>query len=133
MASYYGNWRETRYAGQTPAPAYELARVRCTHRCHRITDINERKPELREGRTPGYRRAGRLCQDQVQSARRGAGRGTTMTDLVQELGKEARKLSPAERIQLVDEILSSLDQTNPTLDSSWAAEVEDRIAAYRRG
>jgi putative addiction module component (TIGR02574 family) len=56
-----------------------------------------------------------------------------MGDLVQQLGREARKLSPAERIQLVDEILSSLDQTNPTLDASWAAEVEDRIAAYRRG
>jgi len=56
-----------------------------------------------------------------------------MSDLVQELGKEARKLSPAERIQLVDEILSSLDQTNPSLDASWAAEAEDRIAAYRRG
>ena len=37
---------------------------------------------------------------------------------VQELGKEARRLSPAERIQLVDEILSSLEQTNPTLDAS---------------
>jgi len=56
-----------------------------------------------------------------------------MSDLVQELGKAARKLSPVERIQLVDEILSSLEQTNPTLDASWAAEVEDRIAAYRRG
>ena len=56
-----------------------------------------------------------------------------MSELVQKLGKEARKLSPSERIQLVDEILSSLDQTNPTLDASWAAEVEDRLAAYRRG
>ena len=56
-----------------------------------------------------------------------------MSDLLQELGKEARKLSPAERIQLVDEILSSLDQTNPSLDAAWAAEAEDRIAAYRRG
>jgi putative addiction module component (TIGR02574 family) len=56
-----------------------------------------------------------------------------MDDLVQELGKEARKLSPAERIRLVDEILSSLDQSDPALDQSWATEAEDRIAAYRRG
>ncbi|MEO8628227.1 MAG: addiction module protein [Betaproteobacteria bacterium] len=56
-----------------------------------------------------------------------------ISDLIQELGKEARKLSPAERIQLVDEILSSLDQTSPALDAGWAAEVEDRIAAYHRG
>ena len=56
-----------------------------------------------------------------------------MSALVQELGREARKLSPAERIRLVDEILSSLDQTDRSLDANWAAEVEDRIAAYRRG
>jgi putative addiction module component (TIGR02574 family) len=56
-----------------------------------------------------------------------------MSDLVQHLGKEARKLSPAERIRLVDEILSSLDQADPSLDAKWAAEAEDRIAAYRRG
>jgi len=56
-----------------------------------------------------------------------------MSDAVQDLGEAARKLSPAERIRLVDEILSSLDQTNPSLDATWAAEVEDRIAAYRRG
>ena len=56
-----------------------------------------------------------------------------MSDAVQELSEAARKLSPAERIRLVDEILSSLDQTNPSLDATWAAEVEDRIAAYRRG
>jgi putative addiction module component (TIGR02574 family) len=56
-----------------------------------------------------------------------------MSDAVQELGEAARKLSPAERIRLVDEILSSLDQANPSLDATWAAEVEDRIAAYRRG
>ena len=56
-----------------------------------------------------------------------------MSNMVQRLGKEARKLSPAERIQLVDDILSSLELTNPDLDARWAAEAEDRIAAYRRG
>ena len=63
-------------------------------------------------------------------AKKGTG---ALSDLVQELGREARKLSPAERIRLVDEILSSLDQTDRSLDASWGAEVEDRIAAYRRG
>ena len=56
-----------------------------------------------------------------------------MSDLLQELSREARRLSPAERIRLVDEILSSLDQIDRSLDASWATEVEDRIAAYRRG
>ena len=32
-----------------------------------------------------------------------------------------------------DLLPSSLEQTNPMLDASWAAEVEDRIAAYRCG
>jgi len=60
-------------------------------------------------------------------------KGDVMSDLVQELGKEARKLSPAERIRLVDEILAGLDQADPSLDAKWAAEAEDRISAYRRG
>ena len=56
-----------------------------------------------------------------------------MSDVVQDIGNEARKLSPADRIRLVDEILSSLDQMDPSLDAKWAAEAENRIAAYRRG
>ncbi len=56
-----------------------------------------------------------------------------MNDVVDELSKEARKLSPAERIRLVDDILASLDQTDERLDALWAKEVEDRLAAYRRG
>ncbi len=56
-----------------------------------------------------------------------------MNDVVDELSKEARKLSPAERIRLVDDILASLDQTDERLDALWAKEVEDRLAADRRG
>jgi putative addiction module component (TIGR02574 family) len=49
------------------------------------------------------------------------------------LSEEARKLSPAERIELVDDILASLDEPDPAIDRLWAKEAEERLAAYRRG
>ena len=34
---------------------------------------------------------------------------------------------------VVERILDSLDQPNVTLDTLWAKEADDRLAAYRRG
>jgi putative addiction module component (TIGR02574 family) len=45
----------------------------------------------------------------------------------------ARKLSPIERLELVEGILASLDEPDAALDRLWASEAEDRMAAYRRG
>jgi putative addiction module component (TIGR02574 family) len=56
-----------------------------------------------------------------------------MTDAAKKLSAQARKLSPAERLDLVDDILASLDETDPAIDRMWAKEAEDRLAAYRRG
>jgi putative addiction module component (TIGR02574 family) len=56
-----------------------------------------------------------------------------MTESTKTLSVEARKLSPAERIDLVDDILASLDEPDPNIDRLWAKEAEDRMAAYRRG
>lgn len=56
-----------------------------------------------------------------------------MTEAAKTLSDQARKLSPAERIELVDDILASLDEPDPNIDRLWAAEAEDRLAAYRRG
>ena len=56
-----------------------------------------------------------------------------MTEATKALSVEARKLSPAERIDLVDEILSSLDEPDSNIDRLWAKEAEERLAAYRRG
>ena len=50
-----------------------------------------------------------------------------------DLAKRALRLPPSERIGLVDNILDSLDHPDPSIDSLWAAEVENRLAAYRRG
>ena len=49
------------------------------------------------------------------------------------LAKEAMELRPAERIQLVETILSSLDKIDPDIEKSWIAEAEDRYEAYKRG
>lgn len=56
-----------------------------------------------------------------------------MTDAAKTLSAEASKLSPAERLELVDAILASLDEPDPVIDQLWAKEAEERLAAYRRG
>lgn len=56
-----------------------------------------------------------------------------MTITLETLREEASKLSPAERLQLVEEILASLHPTNPEIDRIWATEAKDRLAAYRNG
>lgn len=56
-----------------------------------------------------------------------------MTDAAKELSEKARKLSPAERVELVDDLLASLDEPDPQIDRLWAKEAEERLAAYRRG
>ena len=56
-----------------------------------------------------------------------------MTETAKDLSVKARKLSPAERLELVDDVLASLDEPDPQIDLLWAKEAEDRLAAYRRG
>ncbi len=56
-----------------------------------------------------------------------------MTEATKTLSVQARKLSAEERIELVDDILTSLDEPDPAIDRLWAKEAEDRLAAYRRG
>jgi len=56
-----------------------------------------------------------------------------MKEATRTLSVQASKLSAEERIELVDEILTSLDGPDPTNDRLWAREAEERLAAYRRG
>ena len=56
-----------------------------------------------------------------------------MTQAAEAVSAQAVKLPPAERIQVVERILDSLDEPDTTLDAAWAAEAEDRLGAYRRG
>jgi putative addiction module component (TIGR02574 family) len=56
-----------------------------------------------------------------------------MNDETKTLSRKARALSPNERVELIEEILDSLDRTDPAIDRLWAKEAADRLAAYRRG
>ena len=47
--------------------------------------------------------------------------------------KEASTLSPSEKAQLIDRLISSLDKSDKEIDELWAKEVEDRIDAYDQG
>jgi putative addiction module component (TIGR02574 family) len=49
------------------------------------------------------------------------------------LGRQARELTPPERIALVEDLLDSLDRVDPRIDSLWVKEANERLAAYRRG
>ena len=47
--------------------------------------------------------------------------------------KSALDLPPKERVNLVDYLISSLDQPDEYIDSLWRKEVEDRVKAYQSG
>lgn len=56
-----------------------------------------------------------------------------MSSRTKTLTEQARALSPQDRIALIEDVLDSLDRTNPDTDRLWAREASDRLAAYRRG
>ena len=47
--------------------------------------------------------------------------------------EEVLALKPLEKLQLINELLLSLDQPSRDIDEIWADEVEKRIDAYDRG
>ena len=47
--------------------------------------------------------------------------------------KEASTLSPSEKAQLIDKLISTLDKSDKEIDELWAKEAEDRIDAYDQG
>jgi putative addiction module component (TIGR02574 family) len=56
-----------------------------------------------------------------------------MSERTKDLERQVLGLSPAERLELVDEVLASLDRPDEFVDALWGKEAEDRLAAYRRG
>ena len=50
-----------------------------------------------------------------------------------EIIKEALMLKPVEKVELVDQLLSSLDKSDGEIDELWANEAESRIDAYENG
>jgi len=50
------------------------------------------------------------------------------------LAKEALKLPPLERAQIIDALWNSLDPAEQdTIDRAWLLESQDRLAAFRAG
>jgi putative addiction module component (TIGR02574 family) len=56
-----------------------------------------------------------------------------MTDAAEVLSTAAKKLEPSERLELVEQLLDSLDAPDSAIDAMWAHEAEERLLAYRRG
>jgi putative addiction module component (TIGR02574 family) len=56
-----------------------------------------------------------------------------MNDKAKILSEQARALSPADRIALIEDVLDSLDTADPRVERLWAREASERLAAYRRG
>ena len=56
-----------------------------------------------------------------------------MATNTQKVLKNALELPTLERANLVDRLLSSLDQPNEKIDNLWRKEVEDRVKAYKAG
>jgi len=56
-----------------------------------------------------------------------------MSQAAEALSAQVAKLRPEERMEVVERILDSLDEPDATLEALWAAEANDRLAAYRRG
>ncbi len=47
--------------------------------------------------------------------------------------EEVLTLDPLEKIQLIDELLLSLDTPTKEIDDIWAQEIEERIHAFDNG
>ena len=47
--------------------------------------------------------------------------------------KEALALKPSQKAELIDKLLSSLDEPDKGIDALWASEAERRIDAYEGG
>jgi putative addiction module component (TIGR02574 family) len=56
-----------------------------------------------------------------------------MNERAKALLEQARELSVADRIALIEDVLDSLDRADPDIDRLWTTEAKDRLAAYRRG
>ena len=56
-----------------------------------------------------------------------------MSKLGKEIMASTLKLPASERAVLADELLRSLDESDPEIDALWAKETEGRLAAYDQG
>jgi putative addiction module component (TIGR02574 family) len=53
--------------------------------------------------------------------------------LVEELSRRAKELSPDERVQLAEEILATVHDTDEEVDAAWDVEIKRRVAEIESG
>ena len=56
-----------------------------------------------------------------------------MADLVDELARKARALSPEERVRLAEELLATVQEVDPQVEAAWDEEIRRRIEEIDRG
>ena len=56
-----------------------------------------------------------------------------MNAKIKALSEQARRLSPEERIELIEDLLGSIEPVDPEIDRLWAEEARDRLAAFLSG
>jgi putative addiction module component (TIGR02574 family) len=56
-----------------------------------------------------------------------------MSTGTREILDRVMELSAVEKARLIDQLLSSLDEPDETIDALWGKEVEDRIQTYQAG
>jgi putative addiction module component (TIGR02574 family) len=56
-----------------------------------------------------------------------------MSSTADKLVSEIRALPDAEKLRLIEEILTDLDKPDPEIDGIWAEEARKRWAAYKAG
>lgn len=59
--------------------------------------------------------------------------GQEMSQITEELCRAAVQLPPAERLDLVQRIMETLDASDEVINTLWAKEADDRFDAYKRG
>ncbi len=57
-----------------------------------------------------------------------------MTQEAERILEEAKRLSPLDRAQLLENLYQSFDSDeNTTINKAWGLEVEERLTAYKSG
>ncbi|OGT31871.1 MAG: hypothetical protein A2W28_03570 [Gammaproteobacteria bacterium RBG_16_51_14] len=56
-----------------------------------------------------------------------------MTNKANSVLNQALELTAAERADVVEKLLVSLDNPDPAMDAIWAKEADARVEAYERG
>ena len=57
-----------------------------------------------------------------------------MTDILKELERQAKALTPEQRARLAEVLLESLQEPPiAEIEAAWALEIQQRVAAYDRG